>query len=113
MPAPVLRDKKSKSYWLRKRVPQRYRDIVGQGEVSRSLGTEDERIAAVRCATLALELEAEWQQRLDARHAGRPDPVTQDPPITALSRRQVSTLAGECYREFIEKHGHEPVSTIY
>jgi len=33
MPAPVLRDKKSKSYWLRKRVLQRYRDIVGRGEI--------------------------------------------------------------------------------
>ena len=41
------RDKKSRSYWLRKRVPQRYREIVDRKEVWRSLGTEDERIATV------------------------------------------------------------------
>ena len=74
MPAPVLRDKKSKSYCLRKRVPGRYRDIVGRGEVWRSLQTEDERIATVRCATLSLELETEWEQRFEARRPACPTP---------------------------------------
>jgi integrase len=113
MPAPVLRDKKSKSYWLRKRVPDRYRDIVGRNEVWRSLGTEDERIATVRCATLSLELEAEWENRFEARRAGLPDPVTQDLPFTTLSPRQAVALAGEYYREYVEKHKDDPASELY
>ncbi|WP_407116189.1 DUF6538 domain-containing protein [Bradyrhizobium sp. LMG 9283] len=113
MPAPVLRDKKSKSYWLRKRVPQRYRDIVGRGEVWRSLETEDERIATVRCASLSLVLESEWEKRLEALRAGLPDPVTQDLPMTALSPRQAVGLAGEYYREYVEKHGNDPTSAAY
>ncbi|TFW55920.1 hypothetical protein CT676_37950 [Bradyrhizobium sp. MOS001] len=106
MPAPVLRDKKSKSYWLRKRVPARYRDIVGRGEVWRSLETEDERIATVRCASLSLELETEWEKRFEARRAGLPDPVTQNLPETRLSPKQTFALAGECYREYLEQHAH-------
>jgi hypothetical protein len=109
MPSPVLREKKSKSYWLRKRVPGRYRDIVGRFEVWRSLGTEDERIAVARCATLSLELEAEWERRWEARQAGLPDPVTRDLLVTVLSPRQTFALAGECYREYVERHGHDPV----
>ena len=113
MPAPVLREKKSKSYWLRKRVPDRYREIVGSKEVRRSLGTEDERIATVRCATLSLELEAEWEKRFTARRAGLPDPITQNLPVTALSPKQAFALAGECYREYVEKHEHDPASDAF
>ncbi|MCP3404473.1 DUF6538 domain-containing protein [Bradyrhizobium sp. CCGB01] len=113
MPAPVLRDKKSKSYWLRKRVPQRYRDIVGRGEIWRSLETEDERIATVRCASLSLELESEWEKRLEALRAGLPDPVTQDLPFTKLSPKQAVGLAGEYYREYVAKHGNDPTSAAY
>ncbi|MBP1097543.1 DUF6538 domain-containing protein [Bradyrhizobium diazoefficiens] len=107
MPTPVLRDKKSKSYWLRKRVPQRYRDLVGRGEIWRSLETKDERIATVRCVSLSLELEAEWEKRFEARRAGLPDPVTQRLPETTLSPKQTFALAGECYREYIEQHAHD------
>lgn len=110
MPTPVLRDKKSKSYWLRKRVPARYRDIVGRGEVWRSLETEDERIATVRCASLSLEFEIEWENRFEARRAGLPDPVTQDLPLTVLSPKQAFALAGEYYREYLEQHSHDPAS---
>ncbi|MET3973172.1 integrase [Bradyrhizobium sp. S3.9.1] len=113
MPTPVLRDKKSKSYWLRKRVPARYRDIVGRGEVWRSLDTEDERIATVRCASLSLEFETEWEKRFEARRAGLPDPVTQDLPATALSPKQAFALAGEYYREYVEKHGNDPSPAAY
>lgn len=113
MPTPVLRDKKSKSYWLRKRVPSRYRDIVGRGEVWRSLDTEDERIATVRCVNLSLELETEWEKRFEAQRAGLPDPVTQDLPLTALSPKQAFALAGEYYREYLEEHSNDPASAAY
>lgn len=46
MPTPVLRDNR-KSHRLRKRVPARYREIVGRSEVWRSLETEDARLATV------------------------------------------------------------------
>ncbi|MCP3404470.1 DUF6538 domain-containing protein [Bradyrhizobium sp. CCGB01] len=85
MPTAVLRDKKSKSYWLTKRVPARYREIVGRNEVWRSLKTEDKRIATIRCVNLSLELETEMAEEIRARRAGLPDPVTEDLPLTALS----------------------------
>lgn len=94
-------------------MPQRYRDIVGRGEIWRSLETEDERIATVRCASLSLELESEWEKRLEALRAGLPDPVTQDLPFTKLSPKQAVGLAGEYYREYVAKHGNDPTSAAY
>ena len=108
MPTPVLRDKKSKFYWLRKRVPDRYRAIVGRAEVWKSLQTTDRKHAAARCATLSVELEEDWERRWLAQQAGLPDPIAQTPPFTKLTARKISALAGECYREFVAKHSDNP-----
>jgi len=64
MPTPI-RPKKANGreqnvYWIRKKVPKRYRALVGKGEVWKSLGTTDLRTANARIAVVSLELEQEW-----------------------------------------------------
>jgi hypothetical protein len=49
MPTPVRR-KNSPYFWLRKRVPERFRAIVGTSEVWRSLELADRRAAIAKCA---------------------------------------------------------------
>ena len=63
MPTPVKR-KGSQFYWLRKRVPDRYRAIVGKGEVWKSLDTPDLKRATALCASASLDLEEVWEARL-------------------------------------------------
>ncbi|ABD04901.1 hypothetical protein RPB_0190 [Rhodopseudomonas palustris HaA2] len=77
MPSPVRKrsadgSDKSDVWWLRKKVPARYRAIVGRGEVWRSLGTTDLKAANVACVKLSAELERDWAARLHAaQDAGR------------------------------------------
>jgi hypothetical protein len=64
MPTPI-RPKKANGkgqnvYWMRKKVPQRYRTLVGKGEVWRSLKTTDRRTANARIAVASEELDREW-----------------------------------------------------
>lgn len=71
MPSPVRKrsadgSDKSDVWWLRKKVPAKYRTIVGRGEVWRSLGTADRRAASLACAKLSAELERDWAARLHA-----------------------------------------------
>lgn len=76
MPTPIRKkrpDGKDKSdfWWLRKKVPQRYRAVVGRSEVWRSLATTDRKTAGTR-AKLSADLEEEWRLRFEAaRSAGR------------------------------------------
>ena len=77
MPEPVRKKNKdgtikSDVWWLRKKVPELYRSIVGRGEVWRSLETTEFKTAVVRCHKLSLELDKDWEDRLRAaRAAGR------------------------------------------
>ena len=64
MPTPI-RPKKANGreqnvYWIRKKVPARYRALVGRTEVWRSLKTTDRRTANERVALASAELEREW-----------------------------------------------------
>jgi hypothetical protein len=64
MPTPI-RPKKANGreqnvYWIRKKVPARYRALVGRTEVWRSLRTADRRTANARIAVASDELEREW-----------------------------------------------------
>lgn len=102
LPSPVRRPT-SKKWWLRKRVPDRYRGIVGTAEVWRSLETKNQRRAAVLCAALSLELEEEWETALRARSA-----LPTNGPRTSLSHKQVLALAGDAYREYVAEHDDEP-----
>jgi hypothetical protein len=61
MPTPRKRQT-SDFYWIRKKVPTRYRPLVGKKEVWRSLETKDLRTATARSAVASATLEAEWAQ---------------------------------------------------
>jgi integrase len=101
MPEPVRKKNpdgsiKSDVWWLRKKVPARYRSLVGSGEVWRSLDTTDRKVALVRCAKLSVDLEKEWEHRLRAEQAadrahGPYDP-TSSPQPPRLSIKELSGL---------------------
>jgi hypothetical protein len=83
MPDPVRKKKpknkgggvKSDVWWLRKKVPERYRGIVGRREVWRSLKETNFKLAVAECNRLSLDLDKEWEERtasaLRRRPAGR------------------------------------------
>lgn len=54
---------KSDVWWLRKKVPQRYRTLVGRGEVWRSLDTTDRKTARNECVKLSAQFDREWEHR--------------------------------------------------
>jgi hypothetical protein len=64
MPTPIrpkkANGKEQNVYWIRKKVPKRYRALVGKSEVWRSLKTTDRRTANLRIAVVSAELEQEW-----------------------------------------------------
>jgi hypothetical protein len=64
MPTPIrpkkANGKEQNVYWIRKKVPARYRALVGKTEVWRSLKTADRRTANLRIAVVSAELEQEW-----------------------------------------------------
>jgi hypothetical protein len=60
---------KSDVWWLRKKVPQRYRALVGSGEIWRSLGTTDRKAASLLCVKLSAEFDRDWEHRLQAAKA--------------------------------------------
>lgn len=57
---------KSTLWFLRKKVPKRFRAIVGKAEIWRSLETDHFKTAVVRCNKLSLDLDREWEDRLRA-----------------------------------------------
>lgn len=82
---------KSDLWWLRKKVPHRYRAMVGRKEIWRSLDTTDRKQAYTRCVQLSAELEAEWKQRelglRDAKaRAAVQRPVVPEATLSALQR---------------------------
>ena len=80
-------DQKSDVWWLRKKVPQRYRAVVGRSEVWRSLETTDRKKAGQLCVELSADLDREWEHRLQAAAAaGRPVVVP------GVSAREISGL---------------------
>jgi hypothetical protein len=52
--------KEQKVYWIRKKVPERYRALVGKTEVWRSLKTKDRRTANEKIGAASAKLEREW-----------------------------------------------------
>ena len=97
-----------RSNWLRKRVPGRFRALVGRSEVWRSLETTDRRAAIAKCAALNDELEKDWQARLEAQEAGEAVLAPNVGPVSKLSLKRAVALAGAAYREFIAAHTDEP-----
>ena len=96
MPDPVRKKNadgsiKSDVSWPRKKVLQRYRALVGHGEVWRSLETTDRKTAVLRCNKLSADLDKDWADRLRAAEAaGRtsalPAPAMTDWDLSGLQR---------------------------
>jgi hypothetical protein len=102
MPSPVRKKNKDGSdksdvWWLRKKVPDRYRVVVGRREVWRSLDTTDRKAANVACVQLSAELEKDWEARLKgAKTSGRvPAPTT----LTAYELSGLQRLTHEQIRD--------------
>ncbi len=104
VPSPVKRSN-SKFWWLRKRVPDRFRIFVGRAEIWRSLEVTDRRRAGVLAASISIELEAEWEAELKARSAAVPEAGGER---TTLTHKQAHALAGDAYREYLADHSEEP-----
>ena len=88
---------RSKFLWFRRRVPERFVALMGRREIKFSLGITDLDKAQLLCAEENVKLERMWQDHA----AGRP-------PGRELDYRQVVALAGEFYKETVEKHRSNP-----
>lgn len=80
-------------YWIRKKVPLRYRPLVGKTEIWKSLGTTDKRTAITRCATASAELEAEWAKLAAAAKTVSSNPASEF-ELPAISHRNLHALRG-------------------
>jgi hypothetical protein len=107
MPTPVLREG-SRYYWLRKLVPDRYREIVGKAEVWRSLETSNLKRAISLCAAASVEFEELWQAKLIAHQSGLPDPETDSRPFDTLTHKQAEELAGMACASFYAARSDNP-----
>lgn len=128
LPKPVRPKKSAKNggyvnnvWWLRKRVPTHLRDLVGSGEVWRSLETPDERVANQRIGGAVAKLEAEWEalstaatqsaalarRRIDA--VGRPvlELLVSQRELQALRRQAHETLAEAGTRNPVRRTGFD------
>lgn len=86
-----------KVLWFRRRVPKQFFALMGRREIKFSLGTTDEEEARLRCVEENLKLERLWQSHVPGRPLGR-----------ELDYRQTVALAGEFYKEFVERHQKNP-----
>jgi hypothetical protein len=110
MPEPVRKKNKdgtnkSDVWWLRKKVPERYRAIVGRGEVWGSLETDHFKTAVVRCNKLSLELDREWEDRLRAAQAAGRTTVV---PVRAMTDWDLSGLQRVVHEQGREAHIRNP-----
>ncbi|MDA9424589.1 DUF6538 domain-containing protein [Bradyrhizobium sp. CCBAU 53380] len=106
MPTP-FRPKKANGreqnvYWIRKKVPARYRALVGRGEVWKSLKTTDRRTANARIAVASVELEREWE--LLAMEAKRGPKA----PKAALAHQDLFAIQRETHIRIRDAHIAEP-----
>ena len=90
---------KTNVYWLRKRVPEALRAIVGKREEKRSLGTRDPAEAKRRLLPALSELETKWKN-------------LQAGPQT-LSEQEAHKLARPIHEQWIERHRANPSSQTF
>jgi hypothetical protein len=108
MPTPI-RPKKANGreqnvYWIRKKVPKRYRTVVGKSEVWRSLKTTDRRTANIRIAVVSDELEREWAALALAAKLGSKD----SPEKTRLTHQDLYAIQREVHIGIRDAHKAEP-----
>jgi hypothetical protein len=108
MPTPIRPKKangrKQSVYWIRKKVPERYRALVGKTEVWRSLKTADRRTANERIAVASAELEREWARLTLEAARGSKD----SPGGTRLTHQDMHALRGNAHVQIRDAHIAEP-----
>lgn len=81
-------------YWLRKRVPDDLRALIGKREEKRSLGTRNPEEAKRRHAQLMTELDERWKNlRAGPRN---------------LTEREAQEIAATIYEQYVAKHSENP-----
>ena len=108
MPTPI-RPKKANGreqsvYWIRKKVPKRYRALVGKTEVWRSLKTIDRRTANERVAVASAELEREWARLTLEAARGSKD----SSGGTRLTHQDLFAIQRETHIRIRDAHVAEP-----
>ena len=106
MPTPFRPKKASGNeqnvYWIRKKVPKRYRALVGKTEVWRSLKTTDRRTANARIAVASVELEREWELlALEAKRGPKA-------PKAGLAHQDLFAIQRETHVRIRDAHIAEP-----
>ncbi len=91
MASPLRRGTK---IYFRKAVPKDLQKILGKAEIKQSLRTTDEEAARPEFA----RLNAEWEQRFQSLRRGH----------TPLSRKDAAALAGEMYKEIVDRNEDNP-----
>nr|BCE70208.1 hypothetical protein XF8B_03190 [Bradyrhizobium diazoefficiens] len=102
MPTPVKRPT-SQFYWIRKKVPLRYRKWVGRKEVWKSLETTDRRTAVARCTAASAAFEAEWARLA----AGCSNPAA-GVESTPLTHQDLHALRGAAHVRVRDAHLANP-----
>jgi len=108
MPTPIrpkkANGKEQNVYWIRKKVPQRYRDLVGKGEVWRSLKTIDRRTANERIAVVSAELDRQWARLAAEAKRGSKD----SSGGTRLTHQDMHALRGNAHVQIRDAHIAQP-----
>jgi integrase len=108
MPTPIrpkkANGKEQNVYWIRKKVPGRYRPLVGKGEVWRSLRTTDLRTANLRIAMVSAELEQEWSRlALEAKRGPKDSSGG-----TRLTHQDIHALRANAHVQIRDAHIADP-----
>jgi integrase len=94
MPTPIKRPT-SDFYWIRKKVPQALRPLVGKTEIWASLRTKDQRKANIKIGAVNAAIEAEWA-RLRAEAARPPRLAKKFEPVPfKLTHQDLHALRAE------------------
>jgi hypothetical protein len=109
MPTPIrpkkANGKEQNVYWIRKKVPQRYRALVGKSEVWRSLKTTDRRTANERIAVVSADFDCEWAQLAAVAKLGTKPGSRFEPRLT---HQDLHALRGDAHVRIRDANIAEP-----
>jgi hypothetical protein len=97
-------------YWLRKRIPDDLRALVGKREEKRSLRTKDPAEAKTRHAEALLEIERRWAS-VRARGGTAPPAPSSEPG--RLTEAHADELTRPVYDSLVDGYWHRPSSYTF
>jgi integrase len=109
MPTPIrpkkANGKEQNVYWIRKKVPRRYRAVVGKSEIWRSLKTTDRRTANERIAVVSADLDREWARLAAVAKLGTKPGSRFEPRLT---HQDLHALRGDAHVRIRDANIAEP-----